>query len=42
MQHEFQVRATYGWLTVLALTGFGLNALFRWIERRLTFWTRSA
>jgi len=41
MQHEFQVRATYGWLTVLAVTGFSLNVLFRWIERRLTFWSPS-
>jgi ABC-type nitrate/sulfonate/bicarbonate transport system permease component len=39
MQHQFQVRQTYGWLAVLALTGFCLNALFRWIERRLTFWS---
>ena len=42
MQHEFQVRATYGWLTVLAFTGLGLNALFLWVERRLTFWTPSS
>jgi ABC-type nitrate/sulfonate/bicarbonate transport system permease component len=41
MQHEFQVRATYGWLAVLALTGLSLNALFLWIERRLTFWMPS-
>ncbi|HXP93693.1 MAG TPA: ABC transporter permease [Candidatus Binatia bacterium] len=41
MQHEFKVRQTYGWLAVLALTGFSLNALFTWIERRLTFWSAS-
>lgn len=39
MQHEFKVRETYGWLAVLALTGFSLNALFTWLERRLTFWS---
>jgi ABC-type nitrate/sulfonate/bicarbonate transport system permease component len=41
MQHQFQVRQTYGWLAVLALTGFSLNAIFRWIERKLTFWAPS-
>ena len=39
MQQQFQVRQTYGWLVVLALIGFGLNALFTWAERRLTFWS---
>jgi ABC-type nitrate/sulfonate/bicarbonate transport system permease component len=39
MQQQFQVRQTYGWLVVLALIGFSLNALFAWAERRLTFWS---
>ena len=39
MQQKFQVRQTYGWLVVLALVGFTLNALFSWAERRLTFWS---
>jgi hypothetical protein len=44
MQHEFQVRATHGRLTVPAVTGPSLNALFLFlsIERRLTFWTPSS
>jgi ABC-type nitrate/sulfonate/bicarbonate transport system permease component len=39
MQQQFQVRQTYGWLVVLALIGFSLNAFFAWAERRLTFWS---
>ena len=39
MQQQFQVRQTYGWLVVLALIGFLLNAVFAWAERRLTFWS---
>jgi ABC-type nitrate/sulfonate/bicarbonate transport system permease component len=28
---------SYAWLAVVAVLGFGLNALFRWAERRTTF-----
>lgn len=39
MQHQFMVRQTYGWLVIVAVVGFTLNALFVRAERRLTFWS---
>jgi NitT/TauT family transport system permease protein len=39
MQHQFMVRQTYGWLVIIAVVGFTLNALFVRAERRLTFWS---
>lgn len=39
MQHQFMVRQTYGWLIVVAIVGFTLNALFLRAERRVTFWS---
>ncbi|HEV8022663.1 MAG TPA: ABC transporter permease [Candidatus Lustribacter sp.] len=39
MQHQFMVRQTYGWLVIIAVIGFTLNALFVRVERRLTFWS---
>jgi len=39
MQHQFMVRQTYGWLVIVALVGFTLNALFMRAERRITFWS---
>jgi ABC-type nitrate/sulfonate/bicarbonate transport system permease component len=29
---------SYAWIIVVAALGFLLNALFRWAERRTTFW----
>jgi ABC-type nitrate/sulfonate/bicarbonate transport system permease component len=39
MQRSFLVTDTYAWLVIVAVLGFGLNLLFRWAERRATFWT---
>jgi ABC-type nitrate/sulfonate/bicarbonate transport system permease component len=39
MQHQFMVRQTYGWLVIIAVVGFILNALFLRTERRITFWS---
>jgi ABC-type nitrate/sulfonate/bicarbonate transport system permease component len=39
MQHQFMVRQTYGWLVIIAVVGFALNALFLRAERRVTFWS---
>jgi ABC-type nitrate/sulfonate/bicarbonate transport system permease component len=37
-QHMFFVVESYAWIVVVAALGFFLNALFRWAERRSTFW----
>jgi ABC-type nitrate/sulfonate/bicarbonate transport system permease component len=39
MQHQFMVRQTYGWLVIVAVVGFTLNALFLRAEARITFWS---
>jgi ABC-type nitrate/sulfonate/bicarbonate transport system permease component len=39
MQRQFAVTESYAWLVIVAVLGFGLNLLFRWAERRLTFWS---
>jgi ABC-type nitrate/sulfonate/bicarbonate transport system permease component len=39
MQHQFMVRQTYGWLVIVAVVGFTLNALFQRAEGRITFWS---
>ncbi len=39
MQHQFMGRQTYGWLVIIAVIGFTLNAVFVRVERRLTFWS---
>ena len=42
MQRSFQVTDSYAWLVIVAVLGFGLNVLFRWAERRTTFWNAPA
>ncbi|HEY5607304.1 MAG TPA: ABC transporter permease [Alphaproteobacteria bacterium] len=42
MQKTFLVRETFAWLTIIAVVGFALTAMFDWIERRIAFWSRSA
>jgi ABC-type nitrate/sulfonate/bicarbonate transport system permease component len=37
-QRMFLVVDSYAWIVVVAALGFLLNALFRWAERRTTFW----
>ena len=37
-QRMFLVVDSYAWVIVVAALGFILNALFRWVERRTTFW----
>ena len=37
-QRRFLVVDSYTWLVVVAGLGFALNVLFRWAERRTTFW----
>jgi len=39
MQRSFLVTESYAWLVIVAVLGFGLNVLFRWVERRATFWS---
>lgn len=39
MQRTFLVKEMYAWLVILAALGFGLNALFVALERRVLFWT---
>lgn len=39
MQRSFQVTDSYAWLVIVAVLGFGLNIIFRWAERRATFWS---
>lgn len=39
MQRSFLVTDTYAWVVIVAVLGFGLNALFRWAERRVAFWS---
>jgi len=39
MQRSFRVTDSYAWLAIVAVLGFGLNILFRWAERRATFWS---
>ena len=41
-QRMFLVVDSYAWLVVVAALGFGLNMLFRWAERRSTFWVAPA
>jgi ABC-type nitrate/sulfonate/bicarbonate transport system permease component len=41
-QRMFLVVDSYAWLVVVAVLGFGLNALFRWAERQTTFWVAPA
>jgi ABC-type nitrate/sulfonate/bicarbonate transport system permease component len=41
-QRMFLVIDSYAWLVIVAALGFGLNALFRWAERRTTFWVAPA
>ena len=38
MQRAFRVRQMYAWLIILAIVGYGLNALIVWIERRMLNW----
>jgi ABC-type nitrate/sulfonate/bicarbonate transport system permease component len=37
-QRMFLVVDSYAWLVIVAALGFGLNAVFRWVELRTTFW----
>jgi ABC-type nitrate/sulfonate/bicarbonate transport system permease component len=37
-QRMFLVVDSYAWVVIVAALGFLLNALFRWVERRTTFW----
>jgi ABC-type nitrate/sulfonate/bicarbonate transport system permease component len=39
MQRTFLVTKSYAWLVIVAVLGFGLNAVFVWAERRATFWS---
>jgi ABC-type nitrate/sulfonate/bicarbonate transport system permease component len=39
MQRAFKVRDMYAWLVILALLGYGLNALFVAVERRAVRWS---
>jgi ABC-type nitrate/sulfonate/bicarbonate transport system permease component len=39
MQRTFRVRDMYAWLVILACLGYGLNAIFVFIERRVVHWT---
>jgi ABC-type nitrate/sulfonate/bicarbonate transport system permease component len=41
-QRMFLVIDSYAWLVIVAALGFGLNVLFRWAERRTTFWVAPA
>jgi ABC-type nitrate/sulfonate/bicarbonate transport system permease component len=41
-QRMFLVVDSYAWLIVVAALGFALNMLFRWAERRSTFWVAPA
>jgi ABC-type nitrate/sulfonate/bicarbonate transport system permease component len=41
-QRMFLVVDSYAWLIVVAALGFALNMLFRWAERRTTFWVAPA
>jgi len=41
-QRMFLVVDSYAWLVVVAALGFGLNSLFRWAERRTTYWVSPA
>jgi ABC-type nitrate/sulfonate/bicarbonate transport system permease component len=41
-QRMFLVVDSYAWLVVVAALGFTLNSLFRWAERRSTFWVSPA
>jgi ABC-type nitrate/sulfonate/bicarbonate transport system permease component len=39
MQRMFRVVDMYAWLVILAVYGYGLNALFLMIERRIVHWS---
>ncbi len=41
-QRMFLVVDSYAWLVIVAALGFVLNLLFRWAERRTTFWVAPA
>ena len=41
-QRMFLIVDSYAWLIVVAALGFALNMLFRWAERRSTFWVAPA
>ena len=38
MQRSFRVQNMYAWLVILAVLGYGLNAVFVKLERRVTHW----
>lgn len=39
MQRTFKVKDMYAWLVILALLGYGLNAIFVLLERRASRWS---
>ena len=41
-QRMFLVVDSYAWVVIVGALGFFLNALFRWAERRTTFWVAPA
>ena len=41
-QRMFLVVDSYAWLIVVAILGFAINAVFRWVETRSTFWIAPA
>ncbi len=41
-QRMFLVVDSYAWLIIVAALGFALNMVFRWVERRTTFWVAPA
>ena len=41
-QRMFLVVDSYAWVVIVGALGFILNALFRWAERRTTFWVAPA
>lgn len=41
MQRSFKVQDMYAWLAILAVLGYGLNAGFNRVERRLAHWAHA-